>query len=62
MGYKILKEYKDTALSVDFSEWQKMVSDQSRKEKMSNFYYKKEFFRLSRVVKTAIKEGKIIET
>lgn len=60
MRYILLEEYAGTSLSVDFNEWKKMIGDSYFKEKLSNFYYKKEFFRLEKVIKNAIKEGKII--
>lgn len=62
MEYKILEEYKDASLSAELKDWKKMINDPERERKYSNYYYKKEFFRLSKVVRTAIKEGKIIET
>lgn len=60
MEYIILEESADTALSADLNEWRKMVNDPERERKYSNYYYKKEFFRLNRIIKQAIKEGKII--
>lgn len=60
MTYILLEEYAGTTLSVDLNEWRKMMEDPSFRRKLSNFYYKKEFNRLKKVIKDAVKEGKII--